>query len=122
MNHPIRDIIVDFDGVLTTSDRWPEIGPPDNEMIHALRGAVRKGYRLALSTCRQGDALDKAIDWCADRGLFFHAINENLPDRIERFGWDCRKISGDLLLDDKCVCWDRDNAIMFLKGLSKCQP
>jgi hypothetical protein len=37
------------------------------------------------------------------RGLVFDAYNENLPELIERYGGDCRKISADFYADDKNI-------------------
>jgi len=42
-----------------------------------------------------------ATAYCAIHGLFFDAVNENLPERIKAFGGDCRKISCDIFYDDK---------------------
>ena len=45
--------------------------------------------------------MQRAIDWCADYGLGFDAHNENLPELIEKYGNDCRKIGADYYCDDK---------------------
>ena len=47
--------------------------------------------------------LEVALEWCRARGLEFDAANENLPDLIEQYGGDCRKISADEYWDDKAV-------------------
>lgn len=59
------------------------------------------GDKLILWTCREGDALQMAVDWCEEQGLYFDAVNANLPDVIAFFGNDSRKISCDLYIDDK---------------------
>ena len=115
MSAPI--IAVDFDGVLTRADGWPKIGEFDPEMIIALVFAQRKGWRLILWTCREGEYLSAAIDWCAKRFLHFDFHNVNAPDRVAKFGSDCRKISADIILDDKSICWDRDAALAKLRAL-----
>ena len=48
-----------------------------------------------------GDALQSAIEWCADFGLGFDAHNANLPELIARYGNDCRKVGADYYCDDK---------------------
>ena len=45
--------------------------------------------------------LENAVDWCISQGLEFDAINENVPEIIERFGSNSRKIYADLYFDDK---------------------
>ena len=46
------------------------------------------------------------MKWCAERGLVFDAVNENLPSIIRKFGGDCRKIYADAYLDDKAMTVD----------------
>lgn len=95
-------IAVDFDGTLC-ANRWPEIGSPCHDVIDELKGLRCDGWRVILWTCRTGELLDKAVMWCADKGLYFDAVNENLPERIAYFGGDCRKISADEYWDDRAV-------------------
>ena len=58
---------------------------------------------MILYTCREGDLLREAVDWCKAHGLEFDAVNENLPERIALYGGDCRKISADAYLDDLAI-------------------
>lgn len=93
-------IACDFDGTLC-EDRWPEIGAPNKEIINYLRIEQVKGNKLILWTCRTGDALDKAVQWCINQGLVFEAINENLPEHIEGYESDSRKVFAHEYIDDK---------------------
>jgi histidinol phosphatase-like enzyme len=95
-------IAVDFDGTLC-EDKYPYIGSANKETIRALVQEKRKGAKLILWTCRRGRKLMAAVAWCKDNGLAFDAINENLPEVIEMFGRDTRKIYADVYLDDKAV-------------------
>jgi hypothetical protein len=96
-----RIIAVDFDGCLC-ENAWPEIGKPNVELIERLKASqMWGGDKLILWTCREGESLAKAVEWCKARGLVFDAVNENLPERIEQYGGDSRKVSADLYLDDK---------------------
>ena len=45
----------------------------------------------------------KNCNACAEQGLIFDAVNENLPDMIEKFGGDSRKIFADVYIDDKAL-------------------
>ncbi len=98
-----RVIAVDFDGCLC-ENAWPDIGRPNLTTIKQLIQMQSDEVKLILNTCRVGDYLVKAVEWCAAQGLVFDAVNENLPERIEMFGGDCRKISADEYWDDKAVC------------------
>lgn len=42
-----------------------------------------------------------AIEWCHGYGLKFDAINENLPEIIEYYGGESRKIFADVYIDDR---------------------
>lgn len=93
-------IAVDFDGTLC-ENIWPEIGAPNHEVIKYLTEHKRNGAKIILWTCRVGDALTKAVDWCGRYSLYFDAINANLPHMIEYFGSDCRKVFANEYIDDK---------------------
>jgi len=99
---------IDFDGTLCTNT-WPEIGQPKPDVIEYCKRLKEQGHKLILSTCREDKLLTNAITWCAQRGLYFDAHNANLPERIEEFGGDCRKISADWYIDDKSL---------FLEGVN----
>ena len=95
-------IAVDFDGVLC-EDAWPQIGEPIPHMIEAAKLEKRQGAALILWTCRCGDRLSEAIEWCRHRGILFDAINENLPERVALYGTESRKISADEYWDDRAT-------------------
>ena len=94
-------IAVDFDGTLC-ENKYPEIGEPNNALIEYLkmRQKMSNNNKLILWTCRVGDRLEQAIDWCRDHGLIFDAVNQNLPEIVENFGGDCRKVFAHEYIDD----------------------
>lgn len=93
-------IAVDFDGTLCYSN-WPELGEPNIRLIEYLKKWKRQGNKLILWTCRAGEALDLAVSWCAEMDLEFDAINDNLPEIIEKYGNNSRKITCDYYIDDR---------------------
>ena len=95
-------IAVDFDGCLC-ENRWPDIGKANQPVINELTRRQTEGDRLILWTCREGLMLDAAIMWCLNHGLRFAAINDNLPENIDRYGNNCRKVYADEYWDDKSV-------------------
>lgn len=95
-------IAVDFDGTLC-SPAWPKIGRPNKSLLHRLKRQQEKGTRLILWTCREGELLKEAVDWCKNYGLIFDTINEQLPELTELYGNDTRKICADIYIDDKGV-------------------
>ncbi|WP_029233709.1 hypothetical protein [Butyrivibrio sp. VCB2006] len=95
-------LAVDFDGTLSFGE-WPEVGPANDNLIEYLKYRKHSGDKLILWTCRAGDALDAAVDWCIGNGLEFDAINDNLPEVTEKYGNNSRKISCDVYIDDRAV-------------------
>lgn len=93
---------VDFDGTLCESI-FPGIGAPNLSLIEHLKKRRAQGNKIILRTCRVNGRLQAAVDWCKEYGLEFDAVNENLPEMIEWFGNDCRKICADVYIDDKAV-------------------
>lgn len=94
-------IAVDFDGTLC-EECWPEIGTPNLRLIGELIYRKSLGDKLILWTCRAGLPLAQAVRFCKSYGLTFDAVNENLPEIIEKYGSDSRKISADIYIDDRC--------------------
>lgn len=104
-NRSIQIIAVDFDGTLC-SECYPDIGMPNLPLIYLLRQLREQGIQVILWTCRCGDRLTEAVEWCRMFGLEFDAINENVSDTIERYGTESRKISADVYVDDRaCFPW-----------------
>ena len=54
-------------------------------------------FRLAQVLC----CLDEAVKWSAEKGLIFDAVNDNLPEIVEAFGTNCRKIFANEYIDDR---------------------
>lgn len=95
-------IAVDFDGTLC-KQAWPEIGEENGILIEHLKAQQAAGARLILWTNREGDLLEEAVEWCKAHGLTFDAVNANLPELIDLYKNDCRKINADIYIDDKAV-------------------
>ena len=96
-----RIIAVDFDGTLCR-DCYPKIGDANEGLICRLKDLHRQGNRLILWTSRQGERLEEALHFFFFCLLLFDAVNENLPEIIEQFGSDSRKIFADIYIDDRC--------------------
>ena len=77
-----QTIAVDFDGTLCYS-KWPELGQPNHALIEYLQEWKRNGNKLILWTCRAGEALSKAVEWCREQNLEFDAVNDNLPENAK---------------------------------------
>lgn len=98
----VYNVAEDFDGMLCTR-AWPEIGDPNMAEIERLKRYRARGGKVILWTCREGEKLDAAVEWCRGYGLEFDAVNENLPELTDRYENDSRKIGADQYRDDKAV-------------------
>ena len=90
---------VDFDGTVAVT-RYPVIV----ELIpHAryIRKWRKAGHKVSLWTCREGDALQMALDFCLNEGIIFDSVNENLPERVQEYHTNPRKLGCDYFIDDK---------------------
>ena len=95
-------IAVDFDGTLC-EEIYPGIGAAKQGVIEALKRRKAAGDRLILWTCRCGERLAEAVEWCTAHGIIFDAVNSNLPESVSRFNNDCRKVFADEYWEDKAV-------------------
>ena len=96
---------IDFDGTLCEK-KYPDIGTKKESNIQFVKNLKDEGHQIVLWTCRKDDKLQAAVDWCADEGIEFDAVNENLSDIIEKYGGDSRKIHADFYVDDKNLIID----------------
>ena len=98
MQNPIT-IAVDFDGTIV-EHKYPAIGKELPFAIHSLKTLQKKGHRLILWTYRAGEELAEAVEFCAQQGLEFYAVNKNYPE--EKFSDNIsRKILADIYIDDR---------------------
>ncbi len=98
-------IAVDFDGTLTLERTYPEIGTPNLILINYLKELQEKeGVHLILNTCRRGEPLKAAVEFCKEHGLEFDAVNENLPSVVKKHGGnDTRKVVASYYIDDRAI-------------------
>lgn len=105
-------IACDFDGVLHNGS-WPDIGKPDTYLFSYLINCRKHGIKVILYTMREGKLLNDAVQFCKSQGLEFDCVNNNLPEMIELYGSNPRKIAFDYLLDDN---------VAIVNGLGKRFP
>lgn len=95
-------VAVDFDGTLV-EDKYPLIGKPNKTMFDICKALKKFGVHLILWTCRDGTQLLDAVAFCEQNGLYFDAVNSNIPETIHMFNNDTRKVYADLYIDDKSI-------------------
>ncbi len=92
------NIAIDFDGTIV-EHKYPAIGKPIPFAIETLLQLQKDNHKLILWTVREGDLLQEAVDYCAERGLYFYAANENYIG--EDRGKAARKLGVDMFIDDR---------------------
>ena len=98
----MKTIVVDFDGTLC-ENKYPEIGQAKKDVINRLFEEQKRGAKIILWTCRCDKYLKLAVEWCKLQGINFDAVNSNLPELIEKWGTDPRKIAASEYWDDRSV-------------------
>lgn len=95
-------IAVDFDGTLV-EDKFPNIGAKRSHVWEKVKIAKEKGAKVILWTCRDGENLKNAVNYCKSEGLEFDAVNTNIKETKEMFNNDTRKVYANEYWDDKSV-------------------
>ena len=90
---------IDFDGTIV-AEKFPAIGKPIKETIQFINDLQLEGHKWILITMREGKLLENAVAWLKSQGLNPDAVNDNLPERIEKWGNNPRKIYADVYIDD----------------------
>ena len=88
-------IAVDFDHTIY----FETIDKINFPLIDKLIRVRSQGHKLILWTCRGGDWMWEAIQFCKTFGLEFDAVNENIKDR--EYKEVSVKVVADLYIDDK---------------------
>ncbi|MCF0236260.1 MAG: hypothetical protein HUK09_06120 [Bacteroidaceae bacterium] len=95
-------IAVDFDGTIV-EHRYPAIGKEIPFAIATLKQLQADGHRLILWSVREGSLLQEAVNYCAERGVKFYAVNADFEGE-DGTGRDfSRKLKADLFIDDRNV-------------------
>ena len=90
-------VAVDFDGTLSLDSQYPNIGRFNTHLYEALMKLKSIGWLIVLWTCREGEELREAVEWCKMNGLEFDAINENPPE----VPFKSRKVVANMYIDDR---------------------
>ncbi len=94
-------IAVDFDGTIVRH-KFPAIGKEIPYAIKTLKLIQQKGHKLILWTYRSGKELEEAVKFCEERGLIFHAVNNDFEGE-EFDNTYSRKIYADMYIDDRNI-------------------
>lgn len=93
---------VDFDGTIA-QNAFPGIGKIVKDAKDTINKMYDEGIEIIISSCRTGSFEADAENYLRRHGIKYDYLNCNLPRLIEDYKQDCRKISADVYIDDKCV-------------------
>jgi len=97
-------IAVDFDGTIV-EHCYPNIGEERPYATEILKKLIADRHKLILWTVREGKLLDEAVNWCAERGVTFYAVNSDSSDMFKEAkdkNFSC-KLNADYFIDDKNI-------------------
>ncbi len=95
-------IAIDFDGTITT-ESFPQVGQLMVGADAVIRRLFADGHKIIINTCRSGKYEGWAEDFLKENLIPYHLINSNLPELIDLYKQDCRKISADIYIDNTCL-------------------
>lgn len=102
MNKDKLVLAIDFDGTIAELS-FPEVGALRENADEIIRKLYSEGHKIIINTCRSGIHEGSAQLFLEKHDIPYHYINSNLPELILVYGQDCRKISADIYIDDKCL-------------------
>lgn len=92
----------DFDNTLAYTE-YPKIIKPRQPILDFAKNLKANGQTIILWTCREGQALADAVNWCKQQGLEFDKVNDNDDERVKIWGNFNRKIYADFYIDDHAL-------------------
>lgn len=94
-------ILVDFDDTI----RYYNVTPIElcNDVVNTIKEAQEFGASLVLWTCRDGEELTEALEYCNSIGLTFDAVN---PTKSEVISNTSNKAFGNIQLDDRAGLYE----------------
>ena len=101
-HHRNFTIAIDFDDTIIEG-AFPGIGKLKKDADKYINLLYEKGCNIIINTCRSGSFEGDVENFLRRKGINYHYINSNLPESIVYFKQDCRKISADIYIDDKCL-------------------
>lgn len=93
---------IDFDGTIVRDD-YPHVGDLIPEAAEAIRELKRMGHQVIIWTCREGPARDAMIYFLKQQEIPYDRVNEHVPEQIQRYGADPRKIFANYYIDDRSI-------------------
>lgn len=113
-------ISIDFDGTICEHS-FPEVGALKKDADVYIKKLYNEGHKIIINTCRSGKYEGMAQNVLDAHEIPYHYINGNLPELITLYKQDCRKISADVYIDDKCLMglpdtWEEIYNILQIKN------
>lgn len=95
-------LLIDFDGTIVES-KFPNIGSFIGNSKNILQKLILEGFQVIINTCRSNIQEQDVKDFLSSNEISFLVVNENHPKVKDCFETDCRKLFGDITIDDTCM-------------------
>ena len=95
-------VSIDFDDTIA-DEAFPKVGDLKKDADKYINMMYDLGFNIIINTCRADHFQQHAEDFLKEKGIKYHQINCNLPQSVDYYKQDCRKISADVYIDDKCL-------------------
>jgi len=93
-------IAIDFDNTIV-EPLYPEIGVLKANCKRIINKWYNLGHAIIINTCRAGKFHGDCEKFLIQNGISFNFINCNMPELINFYKADTRKISADVYIDDR---------------------
>ncbi|MDU9376311.1 hypothetical protein McpSp1_09140 [Methanocorpusculaceae archaeon Sp1] len=90
---------LDFDGCIV-DNKYPEIGNLKPHAADVIRNLYETGHTIIINSCRAGDREKDMRQFLQEQKIPYDHINNNSGLKIAKYGFDTRKISADIYIDD----------------------
>ena len=98
MKHKPVIYAIDFDGTIV-ENAFPEIGKLKVVADYFIRALKKRGDKWILYTMREGEHLERALEYLREIDLVPDAVNDNLPEIKEFYGNNPRKVFANIYID-----------------------
>ena len=95
-------LAIDYDGTLDHTP-YPGVGLIPEVALNVLQQLREDGHELILWTCREGAALEAAVNNLRQQGFVFDFMNRNADSTLDWMEGDSRKIFAHFYLDDRAA-------------------
>jgi hydroxymethylpyrimidine pyrophosphatase-like HAD family hydrolase len=101
-----KTFCIDFDGTIAY-DAYPKIGGLIPGAKETMKQIKKLGGTIIIWTCRNNEAAIEARKFLEDNDIPFDYFNESIPEHINEYNGDTRKVFADCYIDDRGLLFQK---------------